>query len=127
MAGIPNVENPLVIGDGAQFIVYLSPQHETTQKVTEWQVVFEQGDWEGRITSANPTQMLQTPHLSGCFQVIVTASGPNFSETRLKPLVDSPPDIGCNANCVGMVGIVAQEDGKGASYWTVWDAICKRT
>ncbi len=126
MAGPANVEGKLELGGGAQFWAYISPQHETSKNVTKWEVVIEQqdGNWAGKITSDAPQQHLKTPGLSGIFKVTVKASGPNFAETTLTNLPDSKPDIGCNSNCFGMVGIVADEDGKGAKYWTVWDAFC---
>lgn len=84
------------------------------------------GNWVGSITSENPEKVLQTPGLSGEFLVTVKASGPNFDETTLEPEPYSKPDIGCNSNCAGMVGIVVTDDHAGARYWTVWDAVCSR-
>lgn len=114
------------LGSGAQFWAYVSPQNNTSQNVTQWQVTIQQqdGNWSGTITSDNPEQMLQTPGLSGIFNVTVTASGPNMSEQQLTPQSGSNPNIGCNANCSAMVGIVSNEDGTSANYWTVWDALC---
>ncbi len=113
-------------GGGAQFWAYVSPQHETAQKVTKWEVKLEQkdGNWAGSITSDDPEKILKTPNLSGVFRVIVTASGPGFGPKQLTNLPDSKPDVGCNSNCFAMVGIVATADGKDANYWTVWDAFC---
>lgn len=114
------------LGGGAQFWAYVSPQNNTAKFVTYWSVTIQQvdGNWSGRITSENPMEILQTPDLSGIFNVIVEASGPNFSLTKLTPLSDSKPNVGCNSNCAAMVGIVATADGDGANYWTVWDALC---
>jgi hypothetical protein len=111
---------------GAKFWAYISPQNNTAEAVTSWRVVLQQqgGNWQGEITSQNPHQILATPGLSGVFNVTVTASGPGFPETTLTPQPDSKPDVGCNANCHAMIGIVATPDGKGANYWTVWDAFC---
>ena len=113
-------------GGGAQFWAYVSPQHETEQNVTRWEVKLEQkdGNWSGSISSDEPEKILQTPNLAGVFTVRVTASGPLFAEKQLTNLPDSKPDIGCNSNCFAMVGIVATEDGQSAHYWTVWDAFC---
>jgi hypothetical protein len=113
-------------GGGAQFWAYISPQHETEKNVTKWMVKFEQkdGNWSDFIDDKDPTKIVKTPNLSGIFNVIVTASGPQFAEKRLTNLPDSKPDIGCNSNCFAMVGIVATADGKDANYWTVWDAFC---
>ena len=113
-------------GGGAQFWAYISPQHETAKNVTKWIVKFEQkdGNWSDFISSDDPQKTLKTPNLSGVFTVIVSASGPGFTEKRLTCLPDSKPDIGCNSNCFAMVGIVATSDGKDANYWTVWDAFC---
>lgn len=127
MNGQPNVEGDLKLGGGAQFWAYISPQGETSRYITKWKVAISQqdGSWAGVIDSDNPQKTLQTPGLSGIFNVDVWASGPNLPETKLTPLPDSKPDIGCNSNCWGMVGIVAKDGGKAANYWTVWDAICK--
>jgi len=127
MIGLANVKDELKLGQGAQFWAYISPQHQTSQNVTKWEVRIEQtdGNWVGSITSDNPQKELQTPNLSGIFKVTVTASGPNFAQKTLSPEPYSKPDIGCNSNCAGMVGIVANEDGTDATYWTVWDAVCK--
>ncbi len=128
MYGTANVERNLELGGGAQFWAYISPQEETSKFVTKWTVKIEQkdGNWAGSITSDNPTAILQTPGLSGVFNVRVQASGPNFSEKTLSPVSWSPPDIGCNSNCASMVGIVAVSGGGDANYWTTWDAVCKR-
>jgi hypothetical protein len=113
-------------GGGAQFWAYASPQHETAEYITKWIVKLEQkdGNWSDFISSDDPIKILQTPNLSGVFQVLAIASGPLFEEKRIANLPDSKPDIGCNANCFAMVGIVATQDGKDAHYWTVWDAFC---
>lgn len=123
-----DIAENLQLGKGASFWAYISPQNNTDAVVTKWSVTLQQlnGNWTGTITSDNPTQQLQTPGLSGIFKVIVSASGPNFGPTTLAPKAGSQADIGCNSNCAGMVGIVATADGKGAEYWTVWDAYCSR-
>ena len=111
----------------AQFWAYLSPQNATGQAVTRWEIRLAQegGSWAGTLTSEGPREPLQTPELSGLFTVRVTASGPGFAERELQPLPDSEPEIGCNDNCAAMIGIVADEDGGGARYWTVSDALCR--
>lgn len=125
---VEEIRGKVQVGGGAQFWAYVSGQNETPSRVTKWSVRIEQidGNWAGEITSDDPQAMLKTPGLSGVFKVRVTASGPEFEETELTPLSESQPDIGCNENCAGMVGIVASETGPGANYWTVWDAYCSQ-
>lgn len=129
MAGTANIEGILELGGGAQFWVYISPQNNTPLYVTKWEVTIQQidGNWSSSINSDQPHQQLKTPELSGVFKVTVKASGPNFPETILSPQASSKTDVGCNSNCAAMVGIVAKESCDGAAYWTVWDAMCKRT
>ncbi|VAX33069.1 hypothetical protein MNBD_NITROSPIRAE02-596 [hydrothermal vent metagenome] len=119
-------QDKVELGDGAQFWAYVSPENETSRHVTRWEVRFEQadGNWSGIINSENPDEILQTPKLSGIFKVTVRASGHEFEEKALAPKQGSNPDIGCKSNCTAIVGIVAAEGGKGANYWTTWDAIC---
>jgi hypothetical protein len=82
--------------------------------------------WQlGTITSEDPYKVLQTPKLSGTFNVTVFGSGPKFAWQKLTVVSWSPADIGCNSNCASMVGIVATPDGTAANYWTTWDAVCK--
>jgi hypothetical protein len=133
MAEVSSLEKgTVVLGNGAQFWAYISPENDTAKAVTKWTVTFKQQrhfpapPWEGSITSDNPHQILQTPGMSGVFQVTVWASGPSITWQKLEPVSWSNPDIGCNSNCAAMVGIVATPDGTGANYWTTWDAICKR-
>jgi hypothetical protein len=118
----------LEVGKGAKFWAYISPSNNTAKAVTKWSVTIAQkdGNWIGTITSANPYEQLQTPGLSGVFNVKVTGSGPKMPEHQLTPQAGSNPDIGCNSNCAAMVGIVATPDGTDANYWTVWDAYCER-
>ena len=93
---------------------------------TYWTVTISQGNWQGSISSSNPHEILKTPDLSGEFDVRVTwQQPPNEVVVELSPLPDSKPNIGCNDNCAAMVGIVANPEGSGANYWTVWDAFCK--
>lgn len=115
----------LEVGGGARFWAYISPQNDTAKNVTKWAVNFEQGNWAGSITSENPQEILQTPGLSGIFNVKVMASGPRFKWHELTPQAGTKPGvIGCNSNCAAMVGIVSTPDGSDANYWTVWDAFC---
>ena len=119
------------MGGGAQFWVYLSPQNDTAARVKGWSVTLSQGNWSGTIDSNNPTQTLQTPGLSGTFNIKITQT--DFS-TNPPRQVDIPPQqgstnqIGCNSNCASMVGIVANKEqklgGSNATFWTTWDAIC---
>lgn len=115
------------VGKGAKFWAYISPQNNTAKAVTKWQVTITQqdGSWIGNINSTNPTETLQTPGLSGTFNVVVVGSGPGMPARQLSPLAP-PADIGCNANCASMVGIVATPDGQSANYWTTWDAYCEK-
>lgn len=109
---------------GASFWAYISPQNNTAAVVTQWSVTISQGSWNGTISSANPTEQLQTPGLSGIFSVEVTGSGPNMPKQQIQVQAGSNPDVGCNANCASMVGIVANIAGDSAQYWTTWDAFC---
>jgi hypothetical protein len=118
---------PLNCNDGAQFWAYISPQNDTSTWVTEWSVTISEktGDWSQTITSNDPYEVIQTPGLSGVFDVEVMVSGPNITTTRrIGCLPDSHADVGCNSNCAAMIGIVASQDGTDAHYWTVWDAKC---
>jgi len=112
---------------GAKFVAYVSPQNQTAQRVTKWEIHIQArgGSWQGTMSSGG-SMSLQTPKLSGIFNVRVIASGPNMPEKQLSPKPDSRADIGCNNNCTGIIGIIASPDGKDAHYWTVWDAVCTR-
>lgn len=114
---------------GAQFFVYLSPEHETKKYVSQWKVVIEAKDnnWSGTITSENPHKMLQTPGLSGTFDVRIEAEGPHFGKQHLEALSGCKADIGCNSNCASMVLILATKTGHDAHYCTTWNAFCKKT
>lgn len=115
------------LGGGAQFWAYISPQNDTARLVSHWEVRLQQGNWADSITSDNPHKILQTPELSGLFDVVVIASVAGLAPRRLTPQAGSKPNIGCNSNCAAMVGIVATPDGVNANYWTTWDAVCSRT
>ena len=115
---------PELGSNGAQFWVHISPQHGTEQRFQEWSVTFRLGDWTGIISSDNPQEILQTPGLSGIFDVTVSVSGPATPTATLTPLPDSRPQIGCNGNCAAMVGIIAGAGEAESHYWTVWDALC---
>jgi hypothetical protein len=121
-------QGQLTVGNGAKFWAYLSPEYNTPQFVTEWNIQIQQenGNWADVISSADPGYAPQTPNLSGVFKLRVTASGPNFGTITLSPVSWSKPDIGCNTNCASMIGIVVAPDGKSANYWTTWDAYCSR-
>ena len=126
MSGTANVSKSFQLGDGAQFWAYISPMNDTAKYVTNWEVKFEQmdGNWTGSITSANPTETLQTPGLSGKFKVTVTGSGPGIKEKQFSAQSGCNENIGCNSNCASMVTIVATPGGDDANYCTTWDAIC---
>jgi len=123
---VEEMRGQVELGGGAQFWAYISPQNNTAQVLTSWAVTLEQtdGNWTGTISSANPQQTLQTPNLSGVFNVRVRVSLKQMVELDCQPLPDTNPNVGCNANCAAMVGIVATPDGQNANYWTVWDAFC---
>ncbi len=134
MSGIANVTGDLKVGGGAQFWVYLSPENNTSQVVKGWSVTFSQGSWSDSITYKKPTKQIQTPNLSGLFQIKITEADHSTNPPRKVPIPAKPPsthEIGCNSNCLSMVGIVADKNpvlgGPNATFWTTWDAICKPT
>ena len=121
---ISEIRGQVELGKGAQFWAYISGQNNTPKVVHKWEVRLQQGNWSGTITSDNPQQILQTPGLSGLFDVVVTAAVAGLAPKQLTPQAGSKPNIGCKSNCAAMVGIVATPDGLNANYWTVWDAFC---
>lgn len=134
MSGLANISNDLKLGGGAQFWVYLSPQNDTAKVVKKWSVTFSQGNWSDSITSDNPTKQIQTPNLSGKFDIKVTETRYSTnppSEIDIPAMPPSTNVIGCNSNCASMVGIVADEKpllgGSNAKFWTTWDALCTMT
>ncbi len=119
----------LVLGGGAQFWGYLSGQNHSLEIITDFRIVLQHttSDWMGEITYSSYTEgMLKTPNLEGKFKVTVYAKGTTFEETRLEvaddPTIEHNPDIMCRADNAGMIGIIADEDGKGAKYWTISNA-----
>lgn len=127
MNGVANVEANLSLGNGAQFWAYISPQNKTAKRLLSWTVELSNDAWKGSIDSSNPQEHLQTPGMSGIFDVRVTVvlDGPTPVELTLQPSPGSQPRIGCEVNCAAMVGIVVSEDGRSATYWTTWDAMCR--
>ncbi len=129
--GIANSAKELKLGGGAQFWVYISPQNKTSEMITKWRVTFSQGKWHGVISSDDPTQQLQTPNLSGIFDIKVELhSGSTGTWRQIPPQTGSYNEIGCNSNCASMVGIVADSvdpaiGAINAHFWTTWDALCK--
>ncbi|BBM02903.1 hypothetical protein [Microbulbifer sp. GL-2] len=134
--GTPNAADQITLGDGAKFWVYISPENSTNKVVKGWSVTFSKGDWTGKITSDNPTAWVQAadPPLSGEFKVSVYEI--NYStnppiEIPVPPSNGSSNTIGCNRNCASMVGIVANETttpgAANSTFWTTWDAICKKS
>jgi hypothetical protein len=115
------------LGGGAQFWAYISPENNTAKVVSHWEVRLQQqdGNWTGKITYQDPRQKLQTPELSGLFNVEVIADVSGIGPKRLTPQAGSKAVVGCSPNCAAMIGIVASPDGMSAYYWTVWDAICQ--
>lgn len=133
MLGKPNLDGNLELGNGASFWVYISPQNNTDEAVKEWSVTLSQGNWSGTIDSNNPTKQLQTPNLSGVFTIEISQTDFSTNPPRkvaIPPMEGSKNEIGCNANCASMVGIVANKEaklgGSNAKFWTTWDALCKR-
>src|SRR5919109_1831497 len=106
------------LGNGAQFWAYVSPSNNTAACLTSWAVIVSQGDWSGMITSNDPYLKLQTPNLSGIFDVAVVAAGRGFGAKALTPTSYSKPNIGCNSNCAAMIGLVANPNCTDANYWT---------
>lgn len=119
--GISEQTPPETTDAGAAFWAYLSPQNNTESVVKEFRVELSQGSWSGVLTQETT---LQTPGLSGIFNVVVMAACGSNPMTQLQPLPNSKPNIGCNSNCKSMIGIVADPNGQGAHYWTTWDALC---
>lgn len=131
MSGLANSSSKVQLGGGAQFWVYLSPQNNTAEVVKGWSVTLSQGNWSDTITSENPTKQIQTPNLSGLFDIEITEM--DFStkpprKVNIPAKAPSTNQIGCNSNCSSMVGIVADEKpllgGANAHFWTTWDALC---
>lgn len=126
-----NSSGQLQLGGGAQFWVYLSPQHDTAKMITKWRVTFSQGNWSDSISSDNPTKQIQTPNLSGIFEIKVELlSGSTGTWRQIPPQAGSHNEIGCNSNCASMVGIVADSINPligaiNAHFWTTWDAMCR--
>ncbi|CAI8705419.1 hypothetical protein [Chryseobacterium culicis] len=125
-----NSSGQLVLGNGAQFWVYLSPQNDTSKMISTWRVTFSQGNWSDFISSENPTKQIQTPNLSGIFEIKVELlSGSTGTWRQIPPQQGSHNEIGCNSNCASMVGIVADSTNPpvgaiNAHFWTTWDAMC---
>ena len=125
-----NSSGQVTLGNGAQFWVYLSPQNDTSKMISTWRVTFSQGDWSDFISSENPTKQIQTPHLSGIFDIKVELlSGSTGTWRQIPPQTGSNNEIGCNSNCASMVGIVADSTNPligsiNAHFWTPWDAMC---
>lgn len=131
MSGLANAQKETKLGGGAQFWVYLSPQNNTSNVVKGWEVKFSQGNWSDTISSENPTKQIQTPNLSGNFDIEVTELDYSTNPARrisIPAQNGSKNVIGCNSNCASFVGIVADEKpllgGANAQFWTTWDALC---
>lgn len=131
MAGLANTNGEVKLDGGAQFWVYLSPQHDTAKVIKNWSVTFSQGNWSESITSDDPTKQIKTPNLSGKFNIKITEIDYSTNPPREIAIPALPPStnlIGCNSNCASMVGILADEKpvpgGTNAKFWTTWDALC---
>ena len=126
-----NAPQTIQLGNGAQFWVYLSPVNDTALMIQKWRVTFSQGNWKDMISSEDPTKHIQTPNLSGIFDLSVEVlSGSTGTWVPVPPQEGSNHTIGCNANCSSMVGIVADSmfpvvGSVNAHFWTTWDALCK--
>ncbi|AEA44412.1 hypothetical protein [Fluviicola taffensis] len=127
-----NAPASIQLGNGAQFWVYLSPQNDTAKMITTWKVTFSQGNWSDSISSEDPTKQIQTPNLSGIFDIQVELLSGSTGTWRAIPAQQgSTNQIGCNSNCSSMVGIVADSTNPApgainAQFWTTWDALCSR-
>lgn len=127
-----NAPQQINLGGGAQFWVYLSPQNDTSKMITTWKVTFSQGNWSDFISSEDPTKQIQTPNLSGIFNIQVEMlSGSTGTWRQIPPQAGSHNEIGCNSNCHSMVGIVADSltpppGAINAHFWTTWDAMCSK-
>lgn len=125
-----NSSGQVRLGNGAQFWVYLSPQNDTSKMISTWRVTFSQGNWSDTISSEDPTKQIQTPNLSGIFDIKVELlSGSTGTWCQIPPKQGSNNEIGCNSNCASMVGIVADSINPpigaiNAHFWTTWDAMC---
>lgn len=128
--GIANSPEKVKLGNGAQFWAYISPHNNTAQHIGKWRVTLSQGNWKDSIDSDNPTKQLQTPNLSGIFEVKVEVFSGSTNSWREVPSAEgSKNEIGCNSNCSSMVGIVADSTTPmpgsiNAHFWTTWDALC---
>jgi hypothetical protein len=129
--GTANSGGQMKLGGGAQFWVYLSPDNNTANVVKGWSVTFSQGNWHDSITSENPTKTIQTPNLSGMFNIKVQEMDYSTNPPRMVDIPATPPSnntIGCNSNCASFVGILADAKpkmgGPDATFWTTWDALC---
>jgi hypothetical protein len=127
-----NSPDQVQLGGGAQFWVYLSPQNDTSKMISTWRVTFSQGNWSDVISSDDPTKQIQTPNLSGMFDIKVELlSGSTGGWRQIPPQAGSYNEIGCNSNCAAMVGLVADSlnpppGAINAHFWTVFDALCRR-
>lgn len=127
-----NVNAPasIQLGNGARFWVYLSPQNDTAKQIQQWRVTFSQGNWSDVISSDDPAHQIQTPKLSGTFDIKVELlSGSTGTWRQIPAQQGSNNEIGCNINCASMVGIVADSTmpapgAINAHFWTTWDALC---
>jgi len=125
-----NISDEIKLGGGAKFWVYVSPQKNTAAVVNNWIVTFSQGCWKESITSKNPTKIIQTPNLSGEFNIIITKSDISNNlpcKVSIPALPSSNNTIGCDVNNASMVGIIAHDDssfgGINARFWTDWNAL----
>ncbi len=117
------MSNPLPdLGGGATFYIYISPQNDGQQNITDWDVHFQQGGKSWKIES--PETELKIPGGSGIFELTVFAGGPHFKSKQILPTQGSNKNIGCNENCFSLVQLVATADGHDAVYVTTWDAAC---
>lgn len=115
------------VPEGAQFFAYISPKNNTEENVTEWSITVSQGNWSGQITSQDPDEIIQSPGLSGEFEVEVRGAGPRMSTRQLKnDSSQSGPNVMCSINCTAMILIYStNEEGTDAMYYTTADAFCE--
>lgn len=124
--GLENTNHNVNLDNGARFWVSISPQKNTVDVVKNWIVTFSQGSWKESITFKNPTKQIQTPNLSGEFNIIITKSDTSLNLARTVNIPALPPSkniINCDSNCDLMVGIIAHEDSSfcsvNARFWTI--------
>ncbi len=110
---------------GAEILGYSSPTNDTDKRFPDWKIEVSQGNYEDLITPYN--NPLQTPGLSGEFQVRVFVRCPETGEYLLWKDKEGNETgvVGVGENCIGMVIFYAlAETGCEGTYYTVYNAVC---